>query len=530
MHEAIEANPTPPPPAPHHRSVRRPANDEGPPNGDGFIPTCPTNPTPINRTLSTERYLGNVQVRVNFPPFDQPVVFTGIPIKQYTKLPDHRPPLRRDKPVRISLPGHPPRYIFPASDRSFIFIPRALRPNQQKARGGRARSGLGSVGGYSRRTSIFGGSFYGGSTYSPSIALSRRSSIAPDMMGGRDFIISPTGSAFSRPPLPVDAVRPVVRLPPQTRQPEPYYGDSTPVEGTFAPATQPGTPHESTLSDVPPPQVHPLPQKPVFPQEQRSVPAPLTVHQPRPQKAVSVENIESPTMAMHQQPSAVAQPFHQQMPVNMGAGYPAEAHHRQNSFVSQQSAGTPLSQIPERAIHAAPFQPTAVPYAQATHFYAPQFPVMQPQPGFYYPPQFQGAMGPSAAAPAFVPAAQQAQAAGYVQQGTPADQAAAQTTTTAASNLVAQEVNGMVYYYDASQLAPSVSAFPPPAGPMPYGTAAQVSAVPSQTAYGHAPVGVPVGMPGGMVTPGQPDATGAATAGPTYYYPQAAPGFVYYSQ
>lgn len=66
-------------------------------------------------------------------------------------------------------------------------------------------------------------------------------------------------------------------------------------------------------------------------------------------------------------------------------------------------------------------------------------------------------------------------------------------------NLVAQEVNGMVYYYDASQL-PSVNPYQQYPASQPY----QPSVM---------------GM-GGMVTP-SPDG---------FYYPQPAPGMVYYSQ
>ena len=121
MHEAVAepARPRPPP---------RRVHDEGPPNGNGHIPVCAPNPTPINRKLSIEKHVGNAQVRVFIPPMKAPVVVPGLQVMQYTKLPDHRPPLRRDKPVRISLPDNPPRYVVPAVDRSFIFIPRALRP------------------------------------------------------------------------------------------------------------------------------------------------------------------------------------------------------------------------------------------------------------------------------------------------------------------------------------------------------------------------------------------------------------------
>jgi hypothetical protein len=75
------------------------------------------------------------------------------------------------------------------------------------------------------------------------------------------------------------------------------------------------------------------------------------------------------------------------------------------------------------------------------------------------------------------------------------------------SNLVAQEVNGMVYYYDATQI-PAVATFPAYQQPQSY---------PMQ------PVGGVVGM-GGMMTP-SPDG---------FYYPQQqqqqSPGVVYYPQ
>ena len=486
MHEAV-AEPVPSRPTRHINHI----NNEGIANGDGHIPTCPPSSTPINRTLSTEKLLGNAQVRVYFPPLKTPIIFSGVPVKQYTKLPDHRPPLRRDKPVRISLPDHPPRYIFPAVDRSFIFIPRAMRPNQQRMRG-KPRSGLGSVSGFSRRTSVFGGSYYG-SAYSPSIALSRRSSIAPEM--GRDFLVSPTGSAISRGAFPLDASRPIVRLPPLARPeqsaPIPFAAPASDAAGGMtdrSPALG-----ESSINDLPPPQTHPLPQKPTF-QENR--PSSIVMHQPRPQKTVSVENIESPTMQMtSSQP--YQQAFHQQVPVQVSNGFPHETHARHPSYPSQHSTGTPLSQIPERAIHAAPFQPNAYPQQG---YYGQPYQMIQPQQGYYYPSGFGNNMGPSATAPAFVPGAQQSQPANFSQPGQgdgPSAQANGQAPN--GQNLVAQEVNGMVYYYDATQM-PTVQGY---------------QSFPGSQNFVPGVVGM-----GGMVTP-SPDG---------FYYPQQAPPMMYYSQ
>ncbi|KAJ3577399.1 hypothetical protein NPX13_g3169 [Xylaria arbuscula] len=459
MHETV----TQPPPV---RQPRSSFADDGLPNGNGFIPTCPQSSVPINRKMSAEKLLGNVPIRVLLMGWKEPIVLPAIPIKQYTKLPDHRPPLRRDKPVRISLPDFPHRYVFPATDRSFIFIPRAMRPNQRLR--GKPRSGLGSIGGFSRRTSVFGGSVYAGSAYSPSIALSRRSSIAPDI-SSRDFIASPTGSAVSRSALLNDATRPIVRLPPQTRQ------DQRIPPGAEAPVVVSVNTSHPALNDRPQPQTHPLPPKPPF-VENRAAPIPM--HQPRPQKTVSVASIESPENSYHQA-------FHQQVPVQVSNGFGHDTHARHPSYPSQHSTGTPLSQIPERAIHAAPFQPNQ--FTQPGYF--PAYQMMPPQPGYYYPPApYPGSMPPNA--PAFVPGSQP----GQQPQGEIGNvQATGQNAQN--SNLVAQEVNGMVYYFEASQL--------PPMAPYPY---------PASQGYPMPNVGM-----NGMITP-SPDG---------YYYPT--PG-VYYPQ
>ncbi|KAH6968453.1 CASC3/Barentsz eIF4AIII binding-domain-containing protein [Fusarium avenaceum] len=504
MHETVVAPPPQPPPArPRHM-----VEEEGPANGNGFIPTCDPNPTPINRTLSTEKHIGNAQVRVSLPSMKAPVMIPGLAVKQYTKLPDHRPPLRRDKPVRISLPNNPPRYIYPAADRSFIFIPRAMRPNQQRMRG-KPRGGYGSMGGFSRRTSVFGGGSYYGSVYSPSVAMSRRSSIVD-----RDYMFSPTGSVISRPPIPVENARPVVRLPPAPRPemplnpmvshmgvPAPAYGAGDPAFATEAPPS---------IHNLPHPQAFPLPQRPGFQegqpafhdnqqqpafQENRPTSA-LPMHQPRPQKNISVADIESPTLT--QGPQAYQQAFHQQVPIQMSNGLSQESHTRQPSYPSQHSTGTPLSQIPERAIHAAPFQPNT--YGQQPYYNQQPYQA-QPQQGYYYPPSYNNPnMGPPGSAPAYVPN-QPGPSGSFTPQNQPEQPVMSSNGPPPASgsSLVAQEVNGMVYYYDASQLPP-VNNYPTYSAPQSY----QPSVM---------------GM-GGMVTP-SPDG---------FYYPQQASGMVYYPQ
>lgn len=481
MHQEVAEPPMP------HRPTRQIPEREGPPNGNGIIPYAPAPKEPINRAMSTEKTYATTTVRVFIPALmKEPKTFPGMVLKVYTKLPDHRPPLRRDKPVRISLPYHAPpimpRYVFPAHDRSFVFIPRALRPNQQRARGRGPRSIIGS-GGFSRRTSIWGGSIYG-SIYSPSIALSRRSSIAPEI--GREFILSPAGSAISRAPMPADGSRPVVRLPPSAQSQAPAV--TVPVQlsvSASAPAAAAAA-AETSINDLPPPQTHPLPQKPTF---QENKPANLPMHQPRPQKTVSVENIESPVRPANV-PTPFQQAFHHQVPPQMPNGYIHDTHARHPSYHSQVSAATPLSQIPERAIHAAPFQPNT--FAQPG-YYGQSYP-MQQQPGYYYPPPqpYATNMGPNANAPAFVPGGQQGPLPVNYATSTQGDA----TGQAPSQNLVTQELNGTVYYFNANELPAAVAGFPPPYPP------------PQQYAVG-------------MVPPVGPDG---------FYYPQPTPGMVYYPQ
>ncbi|KAH8178885.1 CASC3/Barentsz eIF4AIII binding domain-containing protein [Sarocladium implicatum] len=473
MHEAV-ADPGPRRPRPG------PPSHVPPVHHSGYIPTCEPSKDPINRTLSTEKHIGNAQVRVMLPLFKGPIVLPAMPVKQYTKLPDHRPPLRRDKPVRISLPDHNPKYIYPATDRSFIFIPRAMRPNQQRVRGKGPRSAFGSVGGYSRRTSVYGGSYYG-SMYSPSIALSRRSSVVHE----RDYMFSPTGSVVSRPAVPVEPSRPVVRLPPSA-QSNAHSGPSADMSGQPLPVDGGAVQTQS----------HPVMHKTVFQESQASQ---IPMHQPRPQKNISVADIDSPQLS--QGPQAFHGAFHQQVPPQIGNGLPKENHQRQLSYPSQHSTGTPLSQIPERAIHAAPFQPHTFgqpqgPMHQHAHYYPPQQPGYPPQPqqqqhDYYYPPGYGGPPAmPQGQAPGYAPPVQQPDAPNG--QGPPGG-----------AYPVAQEVNGMVYYYDASQMTQPVN---------------QYSSYPASQPYQPSVMGM-----GGMVTP-SPDG---------YYYPQGgppAPGMVYYPQ
>lgn len=387
---------------------------------------------------------------VFLPGMDHPISHPAVPKRQHTRLPQHRPPLRRDKPVRISVPGQPPRYIFPSTERSFIFIPRALRPNQQTFRG-RGRGGAYS----GRRPSL-----YLNSGYSPSVTMSRRSSLGRVSHEGFN---SPAGSVYSRQTVvTTENGKPIVRLPP-----------ARPPGGMVAPTTAGPVP-----AGVPPPPMSLLPQH-QNPAYRESRPAPIPMHQPRPQKTVSVADIESPASFPVNPPQPQQeQPFHQQVPMPINGpvygsdGSAIPPHGSQSSHTSVAH----LPQIAERVIHAQPFQPYS--FQQPQGYYPAAYPpgaVYYPVSGAEFSP-YNAAVGPAASVPGFPPPTQQIP---YVM---PAPPTSAEQLSQ--SGTVAHEAGGTVYYYDASQVYQNGSfAFPP--------------AVP----------GGVVGM-GGMMTP----------PGTTYYY------------
>lgn len=225
----------------------------------------------------------------------------------------------------------------------------------------------------------------------------------------------------------------------------------------------------------------------------------MTMHQPRPQKAVSVAGIESPAyvagVSQHQQEHA---PFQHQLPAHVnGANGPPEFYPRaqpQQPYPGQTS-GTPLSNIPERAIHAPAFQPQ--PFTQ-------QPPYQPAAPAYYYQPTQPQYPPGSVMAPMFMPNAQHgailvpavvpSQPQVYIQQ-----QAEASAAAAGQASLVAHEQNGMVYYYNPTDVYQT--------GPAPPAT------------EGFTPAGnyTMPGM-GGMMTP-TPDG---------YYYPQVPQGTIYY--
>ncbi|KAL9131359.1 MAG: hypothetical protein Q9217_000686 [Psora testacea] len=398
---------------------------------------------PPNRSFSKTTRIGNVQVRVFLSGMLEPIVFSGVPVNSHTRLPHHRPPLRRDKPVRISIPEMSIRYIFPSTDRSFIFIPRALRPNQQgfgRVRGrGSFGAGYGSFGPLSsRRTSV-----YAGSGYSPSIAMSRRSSLAREAREvSAVAVMSPSQVMMNQQRVvSMEPGKPVVRLPPAAEQ------------------AQQQTPSGAPVVVLPQPSTYPLPQKPTF-HENR--PEDLPMYHPKPERSLQVADIESPAALDFNPPAPQQQPFHQQVPMQMTTqSYPPPPppplqypHSRHPSHPSQASGGTPLPQIPEATIHAQPFQSFAYPPPQGL------YPQQYAQPIYFYPPPDQG-VGSPAAAPPFVPGQQYF----YPMTMPPAPAPPPQAEPTTQAGTVAHEAGGMVYYYNPSELAASTesSATYPPA-------------------------------------------------------------------
>ncbi|KAK5129584.1 hypothetical protein LTR08_003049 [Meristemomyces frigidus] len=520
LHDTINEEPAPPPvPAlakpPADSPQQREAEDSArlfpkPPTTLASIHHHYQPQTPRTLSFSSTTLVGKVQIRVFLPTttLTRPLTFVEVPWRNYLRLPDHRPPLRRDKPVRVSLPDQPPRYIFPSMERSFIFIPRQNRPNQgygYQQQGGYHRASStyqrSNYGGYagnsSRRTSVFGGSVYASSV----AGASRRSSMAG--AGGRSLsradAFSPmsftsAGGMSVGVPFPVAPAQghPVVCLPStHITTPQPPSQQMTIAGGLRTPT---GMLTPSGMGMHTPAglgmQIHtyPLPQQPVL----RGTPT-HKVHQPRPQKNISMEGIESPALLQQRDPSqdSVGGAFAGQLPARLqadgqGGGYgqmdepmmgtgtqfwePRGQQQQQGFGYPLQQGATPLSGIPEMGMqHAQAFPPAYqpppyyIPYVGAPQQQQQQYYYSSPehhQPGYqqhqgmaYYAPQ-QGYMPPpppfamSPMAPPMPPPQQQS----FQEQ--PPQSAPSNTNTqesTAQSGMIARERNGMVFYVPQSE-------------------------------------------------------------------------------
>lgn len=343
-------------------------------------------------TLSSTMIVGAVTMRVALPGMKESISYEKMPVKHHVRLPDLRPPLRRDKPVRIAIEDNPPRYIFPSIERSFIFIPRAQRPNQQSARY-RNRP-------YFSQFSSRRGSVYGGSNQGASGGISRRSSIA------REGLISPSESVASRAPVGAPtgpASRPVVRLPTGNR-----------------PSSNVST-HTGTITHHPHLMPYPLPSRPAL-RENREGPIPM--HQPKPQKTVSLNSLETPGRDQLQAPQQQEQqPFHHQFPMG-SAG--------QDQYMAPSSGGGQSSMLPEQAVNAQPFQPGQAMFYP--HSYSMQSPYQ------YYPAAGDAHMMPYGAGPV----------AGYPMYSQPMGYMMPMGPPSGIGNeasMYSQESNGTMYYY-----------------------------------------------------------------------------------
>jgi hypothetical protein len=165
------------------------------------------------------------------------------------------------------------------------------------------------------------------------------------------------------------------------------------------------------------------------------------MHQPRPQKAVSLADIESPaSFHFKAPPQQQEQPFHQQVPAHIANPYTDD---KAGSQPVQPAApglaeATPLSQIPEGGVFAQGFQP--YPVGGPSYYGAPY----NSGPIFYTPmpdaSSFGLQMGGSALAPSFIPGSQ-SHPVSYMPPAGPVG-------GSVAANMMAHESNGMVYYYN----------------------------------------------------------------------------------
>lgn len=388
-------------------------------------------PADIVRSFGRTHLKGTVQIIVNLPGMKTPITFSEVPYRVYTKLPNHRPPLRRDKPVRIALADAPIRYIYPSLHRSFVFIPRNMRPNQQHtiARGGFGPRPRSFVGGIQRPMNL--------ANQTP--AMSRRSSTFVERAQDADAAttialpaesqaqVAPSNGAAD---IHENDKTPVVKLPPSATE-----------DLSNAPIIQEQTDSgdkPSVTVKLPPVSSYPTP--PAQPIQAVRPTSTIPMHQPRPQKAVSMADIENPAS----------------LPPDYPHGGPDSLTQTRNpSFIQNAEAPPPL---PESAVHAQPFQPSYVyhpPYFFPGHMMSPVPPPMDAYGNPHDPRSFGGMPPPpfgspfNVSAPPFVPIP-----------------ASAPPATT--GNAIAQESNGTVYFYEPSHYYAAYGAPYPMIGmPMP---------------------------------------------------------------
>jgi len=428
-----------------------PARPQPPPRQEPLRKAAPKNERPT------------IQIIVNLPGMKFPITFSEVPHRTHLRLPYHRPPLRRDKPVRISIPDQPIKYIYPHHNRSFVFIPRAMRP------GGSGFTGGGTLPAV-RRGGLHRGStrsIYAGSVATQSAAMSRRSSFQPDTT------VQPASPAQAQaptdppPPPPPEnqgspltteqhesteepPVKPVVKLPPPT-EPLPKQLPDLSNQTNHVPSSPANKP--AALITVKPPLSYPTPVPPIH--DARGTPV-IPMHQPRPQKTVSVADIEAPASNMHYAINSYLPPHpHGYSDMVSGTATPTHGylsnvytHSRHPPYQSQPpTAGTPLSQLPDRAVHAQPFQPNcnSVPYAPMHYYPSPQAPT-HVHPGHTHPHHASHTAMYHQSPPTYTASPQYI--ASPLPNGTPTAYHSVQVQQP--QQTIAQESGGTVYFYDPS--------------------------------------------------------------------------------
>ncbi|KAF8420827.1 CASC3/Barentsz eIF4AIII binding-domain-containing protein [Tirmania nivea] len=480
-------------------AAERPKVDPQPP----VRPQPPPRQEPIRKAAPINER-PTIQIIVNLPGMKFPITFSEVPHRTHLRLPYHRPPLRRDKPVRISIPDQPIKYIYPHHNRSFVFIPRAMRPGGSGFIGGGISPAV-------RRGGLHRGptrSIYAGSVATQSAAMSRRSSFQPDTTTQP---ASPAQAQAFAEPLPPSSPEdkessitiepheptqgllenPVVKLSPSIEPlPKNLIDLSNQIDNTPSSPT-----HKPTAPVTVKPPSYPTPVPPIH--DARGTPI-IPMHQPKPQKTVSVADIETPASNMHYAINPYL-PHHPHgypdvnnemaTPTN---GYPNNiyTHSRHPSYQSQPStAGTPLSQLPDRAVHAQPFQPNcnSVPYAPTHYYPSPQAPA-HVHPAHAHPHHATHTAMYHQPPPAYTASPQ------YVASPLPNGTPTAYHNVQQPQQTIAQESGGTVYFYDPNTYY-----------------AAYVAA---QGGYG-APL-----------TPAPEQGIGVPSGGTVYYYPPQ--GTVYY--
>lgn len=398
---------------------------------------------------------GTVQITVNLHGMASPIIFKEVPYRVYTKLPLHRPPLRRDKPVRIALPEAPIRYVYPSQFRSFIFIPRYQRPNQRAYSPVFPRSGFGMrgqpYGTFNNRNSLQEHVNTGSAPLSRSSSQREKAhDPAPREVTPSSVVQTANGdSAADSDPLMINGedTKPIVRLPPTTR------AASENAQQTSSEIAE-ANGEQATVTAKPPP-VSTYPTPPAQPMQEVARPtSTIPMHQPRAQKTVSVGDLENPAA--------------------LPADYPhgAPLHSRNGSFIAQH--GDVQQQMPEAAGMVPPYPMYYPPFYYPSMMHpgmAPMDPFMLPPPPYAPAPSHF-----NVSAPTFTP-------------GVSASAPPSTVATSSGQNAIAQEQNGTVYFYEPSQYYATFPPVPMIGMPMPITPAPEGVQAPSGDGSSEAPPG-----------------------------------------